>query len=139
MKTISPNLLKFAGTALLLTIIFRFFLSHGIDKDSMSIVILSAFLYGLAMFFSGWYFGKKDREYLPFYDVGFRFHLATYLSHNLISKLWFVFGFNSESEKISIIHITALIWGIILFFHFLFFLWTRKDAINDLDKDDLFE
>ena len=88
--------------------------------------------------FSRMVFRKKDREYLPFMTSA-SFSPGYYLSHNLISELWFVFGFNSESEKISIIHITALIWGIILFFHFLFFLWTRKDAINDLDKDDLFE
>lgn len=91
------------------------------------------------MFISGWYFGKKDGEYLPIYDVGFRFHFATYFIHNLVSYLWFAFDFESSYEKILNINTTALIWGAILIIHFIFYLWTRKNSINDLDKNDFFE
>ena len=83
MKTITSFLLRFALTAIILTIIFRYFLSYGIENKSLIIIALSAILYGAAMFISGWYFGKKDGEYLPIYDVGFRFHFTTYLIYNL--------------------------------------------------------
>ncbi len=139
MKTITPFLLRFALTATVLTIIFRYSLSYGIENKSLIIITLSAILYGVAMFISGWYFGKKDSEYLPIYDVGFRFHFTTYLTHNLISLLWFVFGFNSQKEKIVTIYITAIIWGTLLLVHFIFFLWARKNSINNLNKEDLFE
>jgi len=139
MKTITPFLLKFALTATVLAIIFRYSLSYGIENESTIIVVLSAILYGVAMFFSGWYFGKKDGEYLPIYDVGFRFHFTTYLIHNIISELWFLFGFNAIYEKAGIVHKTAIIWGVFLIVHFMFFLRARKNSINNLKKEDLFE
>jgi len=58
---------------------------------------------------------------------------------NLISLLWFIFGFNSFEEKIEQIIQTILIWGTFLFFHFLFFLWARKKTIEGINKDDLFD
>ncbi|HPW66603.1 MAG TPA: hypothetical protein PLY32_02900 [Salinivirgaceae bacterium] len=139
MKIITPNLLKFAGTSFVLTAIFRFCLSYGLENKILLLSVTSAVLYGITMFSAGWFFGKRDWMYLPIYDVGFRFHLATYLTHNAVSELWFILGFNSRYEIIDPIHITAVIWGILLFIHFLFFLWTRKNTINHLDKDDLFE
>lgn len=139
MKTITPYLLKFAVAATFLTIVFRYFLSYGIDNKSAIIIALSAVFYGIAMFISGWYFGRKDGEYLPIYDVGFRFHATTYLVHNLISVLWFTFSFNSNYEKLQIIYSTALIWGILLIVHLIFYLRARKKSINNLYKEDLFD
>lgn len=139
MKTITPFLLLFAFTAILLTIGFRYFLSYGITHKSSFIIILSAALYAVSMFIAGWYFGKKDGNYLPVLDIGFRFHFTTYSIHNGISLLWFVLGYNATYEKIQTVYNIAIIWGVLLIVHFLFFLWTRKYAINSLDKDDLFE
>jgi len=139
MKTITPFLLKFAFTATVLAIIFRYCLSYGVDNKVIGFSVLSAVIYGIGMFASGWYFGKKDGDYLPIYDVGFRFHFTTYFIHNLISELWFVLGFNSDFERIGVVHSTAIIWGIFLLLHFLFFLRARKNSINNLDKTELFE
>lgn len=89
MKTITPFLLRFALFASLLTIAFRFFISYGIDNKSTILVGIVAVVYFLSLFFGGWYFGKKDGNYLPIYDVGFRFHLTIYLIYNVISEGWF--------------------------------------------------
>jgi len=91
------------------------------------------------MWFNGRYFGWKEYEYLPIYDIGFRFHLATFLAHNVVSLLWFSLGFQSHYETISVIFITAGIWSVFLFIHFMYYLSIRKSTIKDLDKDDLFE
>lgn len=139
MKTITPYLLKFALTATVLTIIFRYFLSYGIDDQSGIIIGFSAATYGLLMFASGWYFGQKDGEYLPIYDVGFRFHLTTYLIHNGISLLWIGLGFGSKYENLNVSIMVAVYWGILLLLHFVFFLRANKNSINNLDKEDLFE
>ncbi|MDR0431469.1 MAG: hypothetical protein LBH58_13495 [Tannerellaceae bacterium] len=139
MKAITVYLLRFALAATVLTIIFRYFLSQGIDAGSTITVILSAVLYFIGMFILGWYFGKKDGNYLPFYDVGFRFHLTTYIIYNLISELWFILEFNSHYENFFTIHRTVFIWGGFLLIHFIFFLWARKRTINNLNKRDLFE
>ncbi len=139
MKTITPYLLKFALTTTILTIIFRYFLSYGIENHSTLIITLSAAIYFISMFVSGWYFGKGEGEYLPIFDVGFRFHLATYLIHNSISILWIALGFGSKYEKLNISIMVAIYWGIFLLLHFFFYLWTRKNSIDHLNKEDLFE
>lgn len=139
MKTITPYLLRFALTTTLLTIVFRFFLSYGIENQSGIIITTSAVTYGLLMFASGWYFGRKDGEYLPIYDVGFRFHLTTYLIHNGISLLWLGLGFGSKYENLSVSIMVAIYWGIFLLLHFIFYIWVRKNSIENLDKEDLFE
>ena len=100
MKTITRSLQRFALTTTILTVVFRYFLSYGIESQSQLMMILSAILYGLSMFAAGWYFGVKDGEYLPIFDVGFRFHTTTYVIHNGISLLWIEMGFGSHYEKI---------------------------------------
>lgn len=139
MKTITPDLIKFAVVITILTILFRFFLSSGIDNHLNYQIILSAIIYGFGMFASGWYFGKNDGEYLPIHDVGFRFHFTTYLIHNSVSILWFYLGYNSQKENIGLTYTIAMIWGSIVFIHLLSFLWARRKSINDLNKEDLFE
>jgi hypothetical protein len=139
MKTVTSFLLWFALTIAVLTLIFRYFLSFGIESDSFAIVTTSATIYGFLMFVSGWYFGHKDEEYLPIYDIGFRFHLTTYAVHSAITLLWIGLGFCSKHEDTNISINILIYWGILLFIHFIFFLWSRKNSIKDLDKNDLFE
>ena len=139
MKTITPYLLRFALTSTLLTIVFRYFLSYGIESESGIMITILAVIYGLLMFASGWYFGRKEGGYLPIFDVGFRFHLTTYLIHNGISLLWIGLGFGSKYEKLSLSITVAIYWAIFIALHFIFYLWARKNSIDDLDKEDLFE
>ncbi|PID91512.1 MAG: hypothetical protein CSA96_08015 [Bacteroidetes bacterium] len=139
MKTITPYLLRFTLTAILLTIVFRYVLSYGIAHFATAIIVLAAGTYFVAMFASGWYFGKKDAEYLPILDIGFRFHFSTYLIHNSISLLWIGLGFASKYETIELPLMVSLFWGIGLLLHFIFFLRERKNAINQLDKEELFD
>ncbi len=139
MKTITPYLLRFVLAATVLTIIFRYFLSYGIENQPVIVMTISAVTYGLLMFASGWYFGRKDGEYLPIHDVGFRFHLTTYLIHNGMSLLWIGFGFGSKYENLNVPIMIAIYWGIFIIIHFVFFLWARKNSINNLNKEDIFE
>ena len=140
MKTlITKNLLKFTLTTILLTILFRMGLSSSITNKMTLTVIICAVVYGILMWFNGSYFGRKEYEYLPIYDIGFRFHLSTFLAHNLISILWFTFAFESKYENVKVIYITALIWSFFLIIHLVYYLSVRKSTIKDLDKEDLFE
>jgi hypothetical protein len=140
MKTlITKNLLKFTLATILLTILFRIGLSTSITNKMTLAVIICSIVYGILMWFNGSYFGKKEYEYLPIYDIGFRFHLSTFLAHNIVSVLWFVFAFESKYENIKVIYITALIWSVILIIHLIYYLSIRKETIKNLDKENLFE
>lgn len=140
MKTLlTPNLLKFTLATLVLTLLFRIGLSTSITSKMTIAVILCSIFYGILMWLNGNYYGRKEYEYLPIYDIGFRFHLSTFIAHNAISILWFVFEFESKYENIKVIYITALIWSIFLTIHFIYYLSIRKSSIKNLDKNDLFE
>lgn len=139
MKIITPYLLRFTITAAILTLVFRFTLSHGIENQMLILIGASSGIYGALMFVSGWIFGRKDSEYLPIFDIGFRFHLSTYIVHNLISLLWLGLGFGSQYESISITYMVAGYWGVSLIIHFIFYLIARKRSIDSLDKEDIFE
>lgn len=139
MKTITKHLLSFALIAIIVTIAFRYFLSYGIENHSTKVVTNSAIIYAISLFVAGWVFGKKDAEYLPIFDLGFRFHFTTYLAHNGISLLWILLGFGSKYEKLEWTVMVAVYWGIFLLLHFIYYLWARKNSIDNLDKEDLFE
>ncbi len=114
MKNIHQYLSKFAVTILIITVIFRYSLSTLLSSKEFILVFIPAILYFLAMFSAGWYFGKKDKEFLPIFDIGFRFHFVTYIVFTLISEMWFLMGFASKYENIKTVHITALIWGFLM-------------------------
>lgn len=139
MKTITKYLLRFVLVASIFTIVFRFFLSYGIENKSDVIMSISAVLYGVSMFCIGWYFGWKDGSYLPILDIGFRFHLATYIVHNTISILWIIFGLGAKYEKLNSVIYVGLYWGVFLFLHFIVYILARKNSIKGLNKEDIFE
>jgi hypothetical protein len=98
-----------------------------------------AILYFILNFGIGWFFGKKDYESFPLYDIGFRFHFATYVVFNIIWELWFLFGLQSRVENAKIAHQIALFWGIFLLLHFIIYLFDRKNTFKGLDKSEIFE
>jgi hypothetical protein len=139
MKAFTKNLLLFSIGAIVLTILFRFTLSSMLQRELFKYIWAITIFYGIAMFIMGWVFGKKERQTLPLYDIGFRFHLATFIVCNLIAEIWFFLGLQSDYEKIKAVHLTMIIWGIVLLIHFLIFLITRKNSIHGIKKSEIFE
>ena len=139
MKTVTKNLLAFSIGLVVLTIAFRFSLSTMLQNRLFGSVWIVATIYGVLVFIIGWIFGKKDKMNLPLYDIGFRFHLATYIICNLIAEVWFLIGLQSEYENIRTIHLTVVYWGIGLLIHFIIYLFTRKKTIKGIKKSESFE
>lgn len=139
MKSITPYLIVFSLTITLLTLVFRISLSYCIANELVSLTMLASFIYGALMFASGWFFGMKDREYLPIFDIGFRFHLAAYIIHNVISFLWLGLGFSSKEESFKVLYSIVGYWSVLIIIHFVFFYLARKRTIGSLNKDDIFE
>jgi hypothetical protein len=139
MKTLTKNLVYYAIAFTIGTIAFRFGLSHLLEKNSYSFVIIIAVIYFIYNFTIGWFFGKRDYEILPLYDIGLRFHLVTYLLFTIVSFSWFLLDFNAHNEKINSVYITILIWSFTLLVHLVLYLIVRKNAIGGLDKEEIFE
>lgn len=139
MKFVTSHLLKFTLVSIILTFIFRFCLSYAITHQNNILISIFAISYGIGMFFNGFYFGKKERNFLPIFDIGFRFHLMTYLAHIICSYIWFILEFNSKCETIQVLNSTAIQWGIFLLIHFLIYLYLKNKSIKGLRKEDIFE
>ncbi len=139
MKLFTSNQLKFATVLAALLIVFHFGLSTLLKNMEFTWVWLIAAAFAISVFVAGWYFGKKDNDSLPLYDIGFKFHLITYIISNLIAELWFLFGFQSHFEHVKTVHLTAIFWGIGLILHFIIFLYNRKNSIKGIEKSDIFD
>ncbi len=139
MKLITSNLLKFALFFALGSILFRYGLSWSIANHATFEMWIFAILYFFFNAGIGWFFGKKDYESFPLNDIGFRFHLVTYMVFNIIWELWFLLGLQSQVENIKIAHQIAFFWGICVLLHFIFYLFNRKNTIKGIDKSEIFE
>jgi hypothetical protein len=139
MKALTKNLMNFSIFFFLGAIVFRYGLSQLLENRDYTVIWILAVTYFFFNVIIGWIYGKRDYEILPLYDIGFRFHFVTYLLFNLVSVAWFLFGFHSYRENIRIVYTTALFWGIGLLIHFIFYLITRKNSINGLNREDIFE
>ncbi len=139
MKYLTVNQLRFGAALLVLTIVFRIGLSRLLDANEFTTVWIIAVLYGVAVFAAGWIFGRKDNETLPLYDIGFRFHLTTYIICNAVAEILFLLELNSKYENINVVHLTAIYWGVFLLIHFIVFLSTRRNAIKGINKSEIFE
>ncbi|MDX9845862.1 MAG: hypothetical protein RBT74_02675 [Tenuifilaceae bacterium] len=139
MKYITANQLRFAAILFLFTVPFRLGLSRLLDAQMFTTAWVVASIYAVAVFITGWILGRKDHESLPLYDIGFRFHLTTYIICNAVAEILFLLDFNSRYENINVVHLTAIYWGVFLVLHFIAFLATRRYAIKGISKSEIFE
>ncbi|MEI7897254.1 MAG: hypothetical protein WCJ26_09480 [bacterium] len=107
MKSLTMNQLSFAGVLVILTIAMRYCLSTLLANMEFNMAWLVAAIYAISVFAIGWFLGKREYESLPLYDIGFKFHLITYVVCNVIAELWFLFGFQSQFERVKSVHLTV--------------------------------
>jgi hypothetical protein len=139
MKHLTKNLISFAIFFSIGTFAFRYGLSHFLDNRMYAVVWILSGIYFIYNFGIGWYFGKKDYESIPLFDIGFRFHFTTFLLFNIISEVWYYLGFLSHYENITTNRYIAFFWGIGVFIHFIFYMMAQKNTIKGISKDEIFE
>ncbi len=137
MKALTIRLGQFAICALVLTILFRYVLNLCIEANSIWGTVVCSVLYGGLMFLAGLYFGKKDYIENEVHDIGFRYHLVTYILCVGIGYGVYYLGWNTES--LQAMTYTAISWGIGLSVHFVFYLCEQKKTIKGYVKDEIFQ
>ena len=137
MKALTIRLGQFAICALVLTILFRYVLNLCIEANSIWGTVVCSILYGGLMFLAGLYFGKKDYIENEVHDIGFRYHLVTYILCVGIGYGVYYLGWNTES--LQAMTYTAISWGIGLSVHLVFYLFEQKKTIKGYAKDEIFQ
>ena len=79
----------------------------------------------------------KDVEENGIHDVGFRFHLVTYIL--CIGCGYAAGGVGWNAEPLRSIMITAISWGIGLLVHFVCFLVAQKNSIKGYAREEIFQ
>lgn len=137
--TITKSLIQFITVTTFLTVIFRISLSEFLNEQLWSFVFIPPLIYFILMYVSGRYFGIKEYKYLPIGDIGFRFHVSTFIVFLIVSYLMYYLGYMSNSEARGILDITILIWGIFLIIHMILFFKSKNDNIKGINKEDIFD
>ena len=137
MKALTIRLGQFAISALLLTVLFRYALNLCVGVNSLLGTVSCSIVYGGLIYLLGWYFGKKDAVENEIHDIGFRYHIVTYILCISIGYGSYYLGWNTESLRA--MAITAISWGIGLTIHFIFFLLEQRKTIKGYAKDEIFQ
>lgn len=137
MKALSLRLGQFAVCAVLVTVLFRYVLSLCIGMGSWWASLLCSAAYFGLMYYAGHNFGEKDTVENEFHDIGFRFHLTTYIVCMGVGLGAHHLGWNTET--LMSMGITAVCWGIGLLVHFILFLSEQKRTIKGYAKDEIFQ
>lgn len=137
MRVFTQRLGQFAVCALLSTIVFRYTLNLAVGMESLPATLVCSIVYFGLMYFAGRYFGSKDEQEHQIHDIGFRFHLVTYIMCIAMGYAAYFIGWNTEPLKS--MNIGAIAWGIGLAFHFVFFLFAQKNAIRGYAKEEIFQ
>jgi L-asparagine transporter-like permease len=139
MKYITKNLLIHSVIFLLASFLFRYLMSWSLSKGYFNGVWIVSAVYFLTLTVMIWRFSILDKKHLPLYDLGFRFHVATFLVWLLVSLIWFEFGSISAHEHIIQVYIASIIWLVVLLIHFIVYRLTRKKSFKGLKKSDIFD
>ena len=137
MKVLTIRLVQFAISALALTLLFRYALNLCIGVHIVTGTTQCSIAYAFLMYLVGWYFGKKDAVENDFHDIGFRFHMVTYLICMGVGYGAYYIGWYTECLRA--MAITAISWGVGLTIHFVFYLIEQRKTIKGYAKDEIFE
>jgi len=138
MKIFTRQLIIFAILMAIYTLIFRIVLSYCIGNQSWILLGATSLLYFGIIFFTAFFLGKSDAQENPFFDLGLRFHVTSYLIWAGVSFGWFYLGHPHHYEHVTDILHPLLYWGFIVILHTVIFLITRKDTIRGIRKDEIF-
>ena len=91
--------------------------------------------FGVLLFISGFILGYKDPVRESRSDLGFKYHLTTFIIVNIIGISWLfaAMGFNANSLMNAAFQ--CLPWGLGLLIHYYF----SSKSIKGIDKKDLFD
>lgn len=138
MKIFTRQLIIFAMLMAAYTLIFRIGLSWCIGHETWILLGALSLIYGVTIFFTAFFLGRSDAQENPFFDLGLRFHVTSYLVWGAVSFGWFYLGNPHKYEHVTDILHPLLYWGFILMLHTLIFLIARKNTIRGIPKDEIF-
>lgn len=135
MKTMSNNLKYFGGLTLVLSVAFFYYLVASLQAQDFGNIWLIALGFGLLLFASGLLFGYNDSMRGSRADLGFQYHLMTFIIVNLVGIPWLMVGLGTDSNNLINIAYQCVPWAIGLATHYYF----SSKSIKGVSKEEIFD
>lgn len=135
MKTMSNNLKYFSGLTLILSVAFFYNLVTKLQALDFSKIWLIALIFGVFLFASGLILGYKDSMRDSRADLGFQYHLMTFIIVNIVGIPWLLVAFGTDSSNLINIAYQCVPWGIGLATHYYF----STKSIKGVSKEEIFD
>ena len=134
MKAMTDNLKYFSALVLIFSITFFYLLYSALLAQSYNHIWIYATSFGVALFISGFVFGYQDSVRKSRLDLGFQYHLMTFIIVNAIGipSLFIAMGFSFYTLLTGVLHLPF--WALGLFVHHYY----SSRSIKGMDKKDLF-
>ena len=135
MKALTNNLKYFCGLAFIFSTVFFYVLYTALLAESYNQIWLYATLYGITLFASGFALGYHDPVRKSKLDLGFQYHLMTFIVVNSVGlvSLFIAMGFNKETLLYGVFPL--VFWAIGLLVHY----YSSSRSIKGMDKKGLFD
>lgn len=127
-KTMNKYQLAFCASGIILTATFCVHLQLYIAANNPTFILVSAVLYALLMFASGFVFGYKDHSAKE-PQLGYRYHLLTFWVVNSTFFVTTVLSENVSRHFFSGMLFQFIAWGLGLLVHYLTLKSTLKNSI----------
>lgn len=134
MLSLSRNLKLFSVLMTIYSIVFQIYYNQFLDAENWNYVLLCAAGLFVSSFATGLILGWRDPVRNHRNDLGFLYHLMTYISVNTVAVVWFLAGLSSDKVTLVIILTMVISWGVGLLIHHLI---SRK-TIKGMTKTEAF-
>ncbi len=135
MKAMTKNLKYFAGTTLIFSVLFFYFLYSDLSINSYDRIWIYATLYGSALFLSGLAFGYHDSIRDTRLDLGFYYHLVTFVIVNAVGLISLFMAMGSYQISLLSGLMPIFFWLLGLLVHYYF----SSRSIKGMDRDRIFD
>ena len=134
MITMTKNLKYFSGLTLIFSAVFFYNLYSALQTQSYGNIWIFAVLYGVILFCTGLFLGYKDSVRKSRADLGFQYHLMTFIIVNGIGIPWMFISIGLKTETLLSATIQFISWGIGLFIHYYF----SSRSMKGMNKEEVF-
>jgi len=117
------------------SIIFFYYLYTALQEQSYSNIWWFAGFFGVFLFVIGFVLGCKDPVHKSRKDLGFQYHLITFLIVNGVGIPWLLFSAQLNPHTYLNAALQVFPWAVGLFFHF----YVSSKSIKGMNKEELFD
>jgi len=135
MKTMTKNQKYFGILVLIFSVTFFYYLYSALKTEVYNNIWLYAIAFGILLFTSGLVLGYNDSVRESRTDIGFQYHIITFIVVNIIGIPWLFITMGININTMLNVTLQIMPWGLGLLLHYYF----SSTSIKGMNKKVLFD